>query len=317
MFRFISTLDKVTLQNRYLKLFGTIKSKEKEFSRLLTDYSLLNDIIPEGYRSFSSILVAPFEVLAKIYYGYREYIETLGNSKAIDTAIISVFNYGSYSTKIGHFLVDPSNGFPVHNCNYCDLHKIVGYTEHRSGRQVREFETEHILDKGQCPIVALSIYNFVPSCGTCNDQHHKGSDTFGRTIEETILLSPTTSNNRFEEEVTFTLLPLRDDIRDLIMFESDDDLEIDFKGATDKYERTIDLFRLKDRYNANKSSILEIVERMRTWSIGLGLKIVFESDSQANIFESIFQFKRRARAFEPMEKCRRDIFEDHFGKIPE
>jgi len=317
MFRFISTLKRDTLNARYLDIFGTVKSKEKKFSKLLEDYPPICDVIPQKYQSFKAILIAPFDILAHIYFDYCTYVDTLSNSTDIHDKLSLIFNYSSYSTKIGHFLVNPINGFPIHNCNYCDIHRVVGYTEEDSGNRVREFETEHILDKGQCPIVALSLYNFVPSCGTCNDQHHKGSRTLGRTVEETILLSPTMTNNRFAEEVSFTIFPLNDDIKDLRMFESDDDLVIDFKGKSEKYNSTIDMFSLKDRYNARKSNIFEVIERMRSWSIDFDRNLMFETLEDAVIFERFFQFKRRAESFEPMEKCRRDIFENHFGKIPD
>ena len=96
------------------------------------------------------------------------------------------------------------------------------------------YKTEHILDKGNCPLVSLSLYNFVPSCGTCNGPDNKGSNTLGRSIEETILLSPTTPLNKFAEEVTFSVLPSTNEIKDLIMFRSDNDLQIVFKGGNGK-----------------------------------------------------------------------------------
>ena len=86
---------------------------------------------------------------------------------------------------------------------------------------------------------------------------------------------------------------------------------------TEKYDRTINMFALIDRYNQCKGSILGILENMRTWSRDMGRSYPISPEDNDRIFESMFGFKRRARAFEPMEKCRRDIFEEHFGKIPE
>ena len=277
MIRFISTLDKEILEMNYLSIFGRIKLKEAKFNNIIKDYPFICEIIPEKYRSFSAILVAPFNILVSIYFDYQECITKSSYSSVIGNKFKSIFNYDSYSSKIGNFLIKTLNGFPVHNCNYCDLEKISGYKDSNSGKIIRSFETEHILDKGQCPILALSLYNFVPSCKTCNNQHHKGSNTLGRNKEETILLSPTSLNNRFAEEVTFTVLPLNEDIKDLKMFESNDDLEIDFKGETSKYERTISMFHLKDRYNANKNKIFEMIQSFRTWSIDLSGGLIFDT----------------------------------------
>lgn len=194
---------------------------------------------------------------------------------------------------------------------------MSGYVNSMTGNRVREFDTEHILDKGKCPLVSLSLYNFLPSCGTCNGANHKGEKTLGRSIDETILLSPTTINNKFAEEVQFTIIPLNDDINDLIMFKTDDELGLDFKGQTDKYYQTIEMFKLRDRYNERKKSLFEVLEKMRFWSVYFGLEYPITDENQKQKFESVFGFKRRASAFEPMEKCRRDIFEEYFGKLPD
>lgn len=317
MFRFISTREKEELNQRYLEIFKQRKSMNKKYKSLIDSNSDLAGIIPVEYQTIEKLLIAPFDILAKIYFDYVDYVNSLdaGNADAINDTIRNVFNYASHSKKIGQFLLNPENLFPVHNCIYCDLIKVNGYTEQETGNRVREFETEHILDKGNCPLVSLSLYNFAPSCTTCNGQIHKGRNTLGRTIEETILLSPTTKKNKFAEEVRFTVLPLTSEIRDLIMFKSDDELGIDFKGETEKYNRTIDMFKLRDRYNARKANIFETLEKMRMWSVNLGRKYPISSEDKDEMFELVFGFNRRALSFEPMEKCRRDIFEEHFGKI--
>lgn len=319
MFRFISKLEKKELNKRYLEIFKQRKSMNKKYNSLIASFSDLERIIPAQYQTVEKLLIAPFDILTKIYFDYVVYVKGLDDktSDAINKATNSVFNYDSHSKKIGQFLLDPDNLFPVHNCIYCDLTKVEGYIRLETGNRVREFDTEHILDKGNCPLVSLSLYNFTPSCTTCNGPVHKGSKTLGRTIEETILLSPTTEKNKFAEEVRFTVLPLTGEIRDLIMFESDDELGIDFKGETEKYSQTIDMFKLRDRYNARKANIFDTLKKMRMWSVNLGKKYPISPEDTDEMFELVFGFKRRTSSFEPMEKCRRDIFEEHFGKIPD
>lgn len=44
------------------------------------------------------------------------------------------------------------------------------YTETGKGVAKRQFDIDHFLPKGKCPPVALSLFNFVPSCPVCNER---------------------------------------------------------------------------------------------------------------------------------------------------
>lgn len=118
------------------------------------------------------------------------------------------------------------------------------------GKRVRRFDTEHVLDKGNCPLVALSLYNFVPSCTTCNGPAIKGTQTIGDTKDEIVKLSPTNPAYNFWNNVLFVVNPKatiawkkREDIPD--------NFEIDFIYKDATYKKSVDLFGLKSRYNTD------------------------------------------------------------------
>lgn len=123
--------------------------------------------------------------------------------------------------------MDTDNGFEIHNCVYCDLEDVTTFIR-ANGSKVRKFETEHVLDKGACPLVALSLYNFIPSCKTCNGPDIKGAKTLGDTIAEMVELSPSAEGYDFDRKVSFEVKILTPGAADLNMATHPDDCEIDF-----------------------------------------------------------------------------------------
>lgn len=101
MFRFISKLEKKELNKRYLEIFKQRKSMNKKYNSLIASFPDLERIIPVQYQTVEKLLIAPFDILAKIYFGYVDYVKGIDKetSDAIDKATNSVFNYDSHSKK--------------------------------------------------------------------------------------------------------------------------------------------------------------------------------------------------------------------------
>lgn len=317
MYQFISKLDNTTLCNNYLTCYD-IDNLNSSLDITLSKHKGLKRVLPRGYKTASKILVAPFSVLSEIYFSYIAFVSTLSasNKSAINKDLSSIFNYDSKVMQIAKFLMDPMNQFEIYNCVYCDLKSVKGYYDTQERRHRRGFQTDHVLDKGKCPIVGLSLFNFVPACSDCNSRAHKGTKTLGDNQAEAMCLSPTSEQNLFCDEVKFYLNVLNPEISDLNLFEKDKDVEIDFKGETIKYNKTLSIFRLKDRYNSCKSELIDPIFSMRKYppSKIQSIAEVLELNA-AEVFEDKFQFIKRASEKAPMEKCRRDIFTEIFGSI--
>lgn len=317
MFRFISALDNSTLCSRYLSKYDTADLNSK-FDVVLSKHPNLKKVLPRGLKKADKILVAKFQQLAEIYFSYLKFTEKMSKTdiKALQKEIQSVFNYDSHSVDIADFLANPDNGFFICNCVYCDMERVRGYYDNTRHRIIREFETEHVLDKGKCPLLALSIFNFVPSCHKCNSPTHKGTKTLGKDKNEAVLLSPTSEDNKFNEEVKFTLSVLNPEILDLRFLENEGDVEIDFKGETNKYEQTLSIFHLKDRYNSRRTTLIEPIMDIRNHPPAIIKNIAKETrKSEDEIFEALFKFKKRKKEKAPMEKCRRELFSEIYGGI--
>ena len=128
------------------------------------------------------------------------------------------------------------------------------------GQEMNHFDLDHVLDWSECPLVALSLFNFTPSCQVCNEKL-KHTDLIGKTIAEVKKLSPTSTSYDFEHNVRICIDP-EDKVVDNYM-ENADLFIIDFKpvGGKDKdYMKVVDLFCLKERYTYHKSEALRILD---------------------------------------------------------
>lgn len=310
MYRFVSSRNPVDQKKAYLEKYD-VEQLQRKLDRLMAAYPEIEAVLPADI-SAKKLLIGNFKYLTKVYCAFVGYLNGKSNDEKV--AIISAFveggfNYISHRGKIAKFLIDQVNGFEIHNCVYCDLEDVTSFTK-ADGTKVRKFETEHVLDKGECPLVALSLYNFVPSCGTCNGPAVKGTNTIGDTPAEIVRLSPTAEGYDFENKVRFVvnyLNPALDDLNELTHI---DDYEISFDVKDGVYKKSIDLFQLCPRYNKDvkKSELLKWREKRRNNPDNIVKQFAeIRKISFEDMFEEMFELNLRRQKHYPTEKARRDI----------
>lgn len=168
------------------------------------------------------------------------------------------------------------------------------------GNARNHFDLDHVLDKGSCPIVALSLYNFTPSCQVCNEKL-KRSQTIGSTDAELCKLSPTSSDYDFDNNVTITVIPKKSTCSTFGFESHKDDYGIEFKCTDADYQKTIDIFRLRERYNYHKVEALRLLD----------LK---ERYSDANIRSISRLLQNGTQSVIALQYTEQQIYEDIFGK---
>lgn len=177
------------------------------------------------------------------------------------------------------------------------------------------FDLDHELDKGSCPLLALSLYNFVPCCSVCNEKL-KGTTTIGEKTNknELIKLSPTSVDYDFDGNVTFSVIPRKASTFGFLKNQNKYKIDITCKDAT--FEKTIDLFRLKQRYNHHKVfalRLLDLKERYSTGSIKMISNLLQNKQQHPNryteqqIYEDIFGEEYSKVGHRCFDKLRRDI----------
>ena len=192
--------------------------------------------------SFKCLLIGNFRTLQKIK-------ERLGTSEEIqkNKLIAFLFNYTELrETYISQFFEDNLNIF---TCYYCNIDYINSYNVDK--KKKNKFTLDHYYDKSTYPYLALSLYNFIPSCYACNSKL-KGTEEFSN-------LSPSASKFDFNEKVKFKLF-LNETCKDLNI-KSKEDITIPLKERySNEYKKYIEVFKLNERYQAHKDIVFEMIK---------------------------------------------------------
>jgi len=199
-------------------------------------------IIFEGI-SFKCLILGNFRTLHKI----KKRIGTSDDIKK-NESIKFVFNYTELrETYISSFFED---NLTISTCYYCNIDYINSYNVDK--KKKNKFTLDHYYDKSTYPYLALSLYNFVPSCYACNSKL-KG-------IKEFSNLSPSSIKFDFNQKVKFRLY-LTDSCKDLnIKLEKNIDIKLK-ERYSDEYEKYIEVFKLNERYQAHKDIVFEMIKK--------------------------------------------------------
>lgn len=175
------------------------------------------------------------------------------------------------------------------------------------------FDLDHFLPKSECPLVGLSLMNFVPSCSVCNEKL-KGSDVLGGKNESEwrrVLkkVSPISSGFDFERVSKIRL----DDHGHGWLRAQDhpEDYTLEFKSTDIDYQsEIIDEFHLDERYNYHKCEALRWHDLMNDYPpsrIKEIAEVLSGYKTEDQLRNDIFQndyFEDNVRCF---DKLRRDI----------
>lgn len=198
--------------------------------------------------SVEEIVLAPYMDLAAIYEKFIAH----GFTDAEKSQLESIFNYDGYSSEIAKFFIDHDDELNIHSCFYCETAYVNAYTI--AGTTKKHFDVDHVLPKKKCPILALSLFNFVPSCQVCNSRIKK-DNPIGRTSAEREKLSPTSTDYKFEDNVRFRLRPLKRGVRKFIANPTLFKIKI---NATPPYDQEVAFFQLEERYEYHKMEALRL-----------------------------------------------------------
>lgn len=166
--------------------------------------------------------------------------------------IKEIFKYEGnvQSKKITPFFTE---NFNFRTCFYCNKDFITNFD---TDKKVSTFQLDHFFDKGTYPYLALSFYNLIPSCPTCNSSKVKGSaNTF-----ENNCIAPNSQNFDFHQKVKFKIF-LDCSCKNLHI-KSSDDIDLILKeNFSDMYDKYIEIFKLNERYKAHKDIVFEMIQK--------------------------------------------------------
>lgn len=237
---------KIAYQDNIIQSYYENISKRK-FQK--EDNKTLKEIFDEKFKiafdcSLEDLLYGSFEKLQEIQ-------ARLGDMSKRDD-IKSIFNYESkFQPIIAKFFEEYVE---VHTCYFCNIEFINKFKSSSDGKFKNGFTLDHYIDKGKYPYLALSLYNLIPSCYTCNSKV-KGMDEINN-------LSPSSSKFDFDSKVKFKTFMRNknlqiDEVKDfLLLLKEDFSLE---------YEEYIKGFMLDERYEYHKYKVIEMINKRKEY----------------------------------------------------
>lgn len=169
----------------------------------------------------------------KDLYNLSEQITIMGNSEKINCFMIQ------------NFIDSDSRGLLV--CPYCNRNYIN--TRDRS----LGAEMDHFYNKDTFPMFSISLYNFIPSCSTCN--RIKGT--------KTLKINPYLRNDT--QKVKFDLIPDLDGYRIEIKQDQDGNLHT-LAETEDLKNDLIDILKLDEAYKVHKIEVREMLDREKEYN---------------------------------------------------
>ena len=212
-----------------------------------THYLALKDkiILPQSSPyDIQTILTAPPKKLKEI----AKWFESLPFEEQKEYDSIK-YAYDNFTTKKQEYdAYDLADTLGIDTCPYCNInptYTILDDTEH-----TLRPEFDHFYDKSTYPILALSFYNLIPSCHTCN-----------ATLKGNKSISFHPYEDDFDKVARFQLKLL-----DVSFYHSINGFEIELISEDPKAKELIELFKLNKRYKEHKDIILELIQKQTVYN---------------------------------------------------
>lgn len=219
-------------------------------------------------QTVEDLLIAETDVLADVFDKFvnlnipKTQFDPLRNKNVKSDEykeLFKIFNYSSktngYDDAIAGFFMSHAKALHISICHYCELAYVNAYTIISSGGQNRQFDMDHFLPKSECPIVGLSLFNFVPSCQVCNSRI-KLWRLVGSNKAEWEKFNPANENYSANDDVKIRLRMWR---KPDTKFRKNGEYYIYFR-CKNGFRSAVDFFHLEERYEFHKDEALRLLK---------------------------------------------------------
>lgn len=135
-------------------------------------------------------------------------------------------------------------------CPYCNRNYIFNFEKSNSLNATAQLD--HFFDKSSYPFFSVSIFNLIPSCGTCNQRKSKKQDVIYHPFIESL-----------KDDVQFRLK-----IKNSKFYYDKNSLEIENKIIDNeaKVKSHIKTFNIQNLYNEHKDIVLELIQKAQIYN---------------------------------------------------
>ena len=301
---------KKAFRNLILADFRTIKaicdklSKNTEYMRIIKKINKKRD---EEGNTKSNGKVTDEDMtgiaLRKIYDDYCSLFRNVSNSRFSDS-FNNIDSQGGEIRKIPHMNIRIVQTLGIRTCPYCNK-EFIG----NRGTDVMGATLDHFFSKSRFPLFALSLYNLIPSCNTCN--------TVKSDIKSGDMISPFEDINmddyiRFEYDMTNNIVSIKP-IKELKEGKYNAEL-------LERVRSNIKVLKLEEAYAFHSLEVKHFLNRLICYN-GTQLEEIQKlmnmngvkcsvTELQKSAFETVYGFTEDEKGLgqEPLSKLYRDLY---------
>ncbi|MBO6255709.1 MAG: hypothetical protein J6O49_19025, partial [Bacteroidaceae bacterium] len=167
-----------------------------------------------------------------------------------------------------------------------------------------QFDLDHALAKDDCPLVALSLHNFVPSCPVCNERL-KRKTPLSDSLDGLKLVAPCSEDFVADKHIYFKVNQKRVCTSGFLRHGDCYCMKVDAHGVYSSYAK---LFRLEERYEYHKGEALRLLDLKRKYPMSNIRQIARLMHKTADeVKEDIFGLHFSKDNHRCFDKMKRDI----------
>ncbi|KZL89401.1 hypothetical protein [Clostridium magnum] len=203
--------------------------------------------------SFEMLIKANYQKLRYIKEKIYPRIKKIPNYNKCSEKIKAVYNdkFSKSNSHIGEYnynAIEFVDNLDISVCPYCNRN----YIDTREYNNVKKSgcQIDHFYDKYSYPLLALSFYNLVPVCPSCN--HTKATKEF--------FVSPFDETKKTDDIITFDWEPIDSDY-----LQSKDDVKLIYKCDMEMKHQFEEL-KLEKPYKMHNDIIYEIIKKTQLYN---------------------------------------------------
>lgn len=273
--------------------FPTYNHETKEFLQKIKPYKKAIAISPFNI-TLKELGISEKEIswLEKINEIYNESYFKIPKKKrkVFKENLKKVFNYKRFSESEAkekwnrHKLLSYMG---IRTCCYCNREYITYYSVKDSYMNRPHItckttaDLDHFYPQDQYPFLALSLYNFIPSCQICNSRF--------KLAKINDIVYP--YNEEFGDEVFFEVTSEDGDLN-YIYKQNAVTIKINTNNSTikSKVDESIKIFKLDELYQSHEDYAIEIIKKIKMYGSDEGINDIYKKYGQ--FFENKDEFKR-------------------------
>ena len=301
----------IALANEYVLEFKDLDELEERWKNIKKAHRVLS-VFPETVEKLMSYT---FSELIDVVERYQKLPHKTQKQKD-ELAVIKselqtkVFNYDKSGTGykthqgiISSFFRKKMDELNIHTCYYCDMAYINPYIVENDDIK-SQFDLDHALAKDDCPLVALSLHNFVPSCPVCNERL-KRKTPLSDSLDGLKLVAPCSEDFVADKHIYFKVNQKRVCTSGFLRHGDCYCMKVDAHGVYSSYAK---LFRLEERYEYHKGEALRLLDLKRKYPMSNIRQIARLMHKTADeVKEDIFGLHFSKDNHRCFDKMKRDI----------